>query len=274
MTFDFLLEYSVLRSIGNSDREIDIERAVDDSEVVYFFCPTMEEPLTAPLVAGLALYTLLAICIRRKRAGKAPRRVRIVIDEFQEIIGRSLSRILAQCRKFDIPTLVLANQSTSQLVNRDLSLADQVFEGCFLRQYFTSVGDDIEDLQRLSDSIIDITQGRSHGGLLDVNFQEREDEVPGLHENVIREVSSRFGFSFVCPNDGTGQRDPIIIQQTHSAPDYSNKPMPRRRTSPKTAAAPAQGPGGRIPLDDPKRQLRHKLVRELIGTCEAEERWR
>ena len=239
MAFSFLMEYPQLQSSRDPEMEINLDRSLQNCEVIYFFCPTLQEPLTAPIVAGLGLYTLLNTCIRRKRSGQPRRLVRVIIDEFQDLLSLSLSRFLAQCRKFDIPTVILANQSTSQLTSRDLSLADQVFEGCAIRQYFTSLGDDLTVLQSLSDTVMDVTTGLSQGGMLTASVQRTEKEMPSLHPNTIREVTGRFGFSFVCLNDGTGHRNPIIVSQVHSGADHGHLPMPRRTCEPTEDSEPS-----------------------------------
>lgn len=273
MTFDFLLEYRQLQSVGDPECEIDIDRAIDDSEVIYFFCPTLTEPITARLVAGLGLYTTVNAAVQRTKRKDAPRRVRIVVDEFQEIVGRSLAALLAQSRKFQV-SLVLANQSTSQLTSRDLSLADQVFEGTAVKQYFTSLGDDVDVLQSLSKLKSQFLNGRTSGGMAQSSVSQREELVPALERDTILDVTYTFGRSIVTVNDGTGHTEPVIIHQRHTAPDYTNRPMePRKvplgakRSSERTRI------GERIPLDDPVRRERHDQVRELIGTKVAAEHW-
>lgn len=237
MTFDFLLEYEQLKRDDDPDKNIDVNRALDPTEppeLIYFFCPTLEEPLTAPLVGGLALCTIIAVAIARKKHGLNLRRARVFIDEFQEIVGRSLAALLAQSRKFNL-SLFLANQSSSQLENRDLSLADAVFEGCQVRQYYTVCGeDDTRLLQSLSkDKIKTLGGGTARGLQSSQNF--RETIVPSLERDQTLEVSSRFGRSYLVVNDGAAYRAPIVLEQAHRFPDYSKKPMPLRAV----AASPA-----------------------------------
>lgn len=273
MTFDFLLEYPQLASAADPEREIDIARAIEHSEVVYFFCPTLTEPITARLVAGLGLYTTISAAVQRTKRAAKPRRVRIVVDEFQEIVGRSLAALLAQSRKFQV-SLVLANQSTSQLTSRDLSLADQVFEGTAVKQYFTSLGDDVDVLQSLSKLKSQQLSGRTSGGLEHNSVSEREELVPALERDTILDVTYTFGRSIVTVNDGTGHVEPVIVDQRHTAPDYTNRPLEPRRL-PRGASRSGQRArvGERIPLDDPLRRARHERVRELLATKVAAEAW-
>lgn len=274
MTFDFLLEYPQLQSVADPEREIDIARAIEESEVVYFFCPTLSEPITARLVAGLGLYTTIHAAIQRTKRGEERRRVRIVIDEFQEIVGRSLAALLAQSRKFGLSSLILSNQSTSQLVSRDLSLADQVFEGTALKQYFTCLGEDVEELQSLSKLKSQYLFGRTSGGMAQSSISQREELVPTLERDTILDVTNTFGRSIVVINDGSGHTEPVMIDQKHAAANYTNRLMPVRSEplNPRTVSERIPV-GRRVPLDDPVRNERHRLLAELIAAKLAAEAW-
>ena len=274
MTFDFLLEYPQLRASTNAEENIDIAHILDsqDGGITYFFCPTLEEPITAPLVAGLALYTIISAAIQRRRRGLPRRRIRVYIDEFQEIIGRSLAALLAQSRKFHI-SLFLANQSTTQVQNRDLDLADQVFEGTRIKQYYTCVGeDDVKTLQSLSKDKIKTLGGTSGPGL-QATSNRREIIVPSLERDEIIDVTDTFGDSFLVIKDGKGHREPIRCRQTHDYQDLSDKPLTPRKMS---VAPPAPSTLNRAPTpprDSPERRRRQDLLRALIERKRAAEAW-
>lgn len=274
MTFDFLLEYEQLQSVGDPEREIDIARALENSEVIYFFCPTLLEPMSARLIAGLGLFTAINAAVQRFKRGSSRRRVRVIVDEFQEIVGRSLSAIMAQARKFGIDSLVCANQSSSQLESRDLSLVDQVFEGTSVKQYFTSLGDDVEVLQSLSRTKSQLLTGRTSGILSPSSITQREQLVPELERDTILNVTHTFGRSFVIVNDGQGHKEPVIVDQKHECEDYSNRALPPRK-HPMIARAEGERltPGKRIPLDDPVRKERHVAVAEVIASKLEAEKW-
>jgi len=93
----------------------------------------MGQATTARQVAGLGLYTLLAAAQLRKDSGAnqcvgeyvGHRHAWVIVDEFQELAGRSFSSLLAQSSKFGI-SLILANQTTTQLETRDINLANVV----------------------------------------------------------------------------------------------------------------------------------------------------
>jgi hypothetical protein len=274
MSFDVLLEHMQLQSVGEPEREIDMARALEDSEVIYFFCPTLLEPMSARLVAGLGLYTAVNAAVQRfKPPKREPRCVRIIVDEFQEIVGRSLAALLAQSRKFGV-SLILANQSSAQLESHDLSLADQVFEGTAIKQYFTSLGDDVEVLQSLSRTKSQPLTARTMAGLAQSSVSQREQLVPTLERDTILDVTYTFGRSFVVVNDGRGHKEPIVVDQTHDTPDHSNRPMPVRTQPLTVKAAHERVPvGKRVPLDDPPRRERHDAIRELIRAKLDAERW-
>ena len=272
MTFSFLLEYPQLREHAEPEMNIDIDRALaadrGKPELIYFFCPTLEEPLTAPLVGGLALYSIIGIAIQRKKHGRPTRRIRIFIDEFQEIVGRSLAALLAQCRKFGI-SLILANQSTSQLANKDLSLADSVFEGTSLKQYYTCVGDaDTEVLRSLSQDKIRELGGMSGSGL-NTSLSTHEYIDRALARDTILEQSATFGRSFVIVNDGCGHQEPLIAEQVHKFPDLSAKPM-EKRPQPEAPAAETQRRPPPAARADAARQA---TLLALAESKRAEEAW-
>lgn len=130
-------------------------------------------------------------------------------------------------------------------------MADFVFENAAVKQYFTCVGDDdIRALQTLSsDKRVTLGGGSSRG--LASTHSYREVITPSLEADTIRDVTARFGRSFFIVDDGSGHRNPVIVDQVHRYPDYSDKPMPletlpaaaasarRRIASPPAAQPPA-----------------------------------
>lgn len=275
MTFDFLLEYPQLQRDAAPENNIDINRSLDPAcppELIYFCCPTLEEPLTAPLVGGLALCSIIALATHRKKHGLPTRRARVFIDEFQEIVGRSLAALLAQSRKFGL-SLFLANQSSSQLKNRDLSLADAVFEGCQVRQYYTVCGEeDTRVLQSLSkDKLKTLGGGTARGLQSSQSF--RDIIVPSLERDQTLEVSSLFGRSYLVVNDGATFQPPAVLLQTHRFPDHSEKPMPLRPAAPANAQAANQAPAAPAPRANPARDRWQVRLAELLTAKTTEENW-
>lgn len=235
MAFSFLKEYPQLSDSNNPDNDILFDRALDQSDVIYFFLPTLTEPQSARIVAGLGLYTAVQAAMRRTKLGKSKRRAKIFIDEFQAIVGPNLGALLAQSRKFGC-SFILLNQSTSQLENRELDLSDVVCEGASTKIYFTSVGKrDVEDLQLLSGEKVKILGGTSAQKFAQTT-STREVVSPRLELDSILQVSSRFGQAFAVLNHGDGQHEPIVIELKHQFKDLSHVPMPPRKEAPGSPA--------------------------------------
>jgi type IV secretory pathway TraG/TraD family ATPase VirD4 len=230
--FQFLAEYPQLGfdPAGNSDNEILLTRAIEDAEVLYFFLPSLQHSMIARLVAGLALFSTVTSQIQRY-SQRAPRRhVYLSVDEFQEIVGTGLSRLLAQTRKYDI-TMLLAHQATSQLENRDTQLADTVFEGTNVKIYFTCVGErDTRELQALSKDKVRKLRAKSDAPLA---TSEQLQVVPKLERDDIMEVSSTADDAFLLINDGKGHHEPMVMRTAHDVSvakfrELKNKPLPQR----------------------------------------------
>lgn len=235
MTFNFLLEYPQLRAPENTDpnRCIDMARVLEDGEVLYFFTPTLNETTTARQIAGLGLYNLLNAAIQRSRKGQPLRRTWIFIDEFHELAGRAFEALLAQSGKFGV-SLIMANQTTSQLENRDSALHQVVFDNTHVKMYFTvTCLRDIEDLQALSEEEIVMLPGRNQRGLSGAET-EKPTLLPKWHKNKILDVSETAGHCFLVLNEGKGHREPQRIEARFLIDDPARyevartTPLPRR----------------------------------------------
>ncbi|MFO0915947.1 MAG: TraM recognition domain-containing protein [Pirellulales bacterium] len=274
MNVRFLLEYPQLGSATNPDENLLIERAIEENEVSYFFCPTLDDPIVAPIVGGMALATIIHIASERAKAGHPRVPIFVVIDEFAEIVGRSLGALLAQGRKYGL-RFILANQSTSQLETKDTNLVHAVFENTSIKQYFTSLGDDVEVLQSLSKDAIRSLGGSTVQGLsTSVSF--RDTIVPSLERDKILEVSQTFGQSFFVVNDGSGFRPPVVVQQTHQFDDLSERPMPPRKSSAETlGTAPKAVTAGRRASSTPDGGFagRNERIVAAIAKMKALESW-
>lgn len=112
MPVQFLAELDQLSS-GDSERQILIDESIERGDLVYFYTSNLSGPLVARLVAGLGLFTVVHFARQRTNGGQKPT-IRIIIDEFQSLLGRSLGALLTESCKYGIQ-YILANQSTSQL---------------------------------------------------------------------------------------------------------------------------------------------------------------
>jgi Type IV secretion-system coupling protein DNA-binding domain len=255
MTFNFLLEYPQLQPNEQdkaSGRVIDMAKALDNpnGEVVYFFTPTLNESTTARQIAGLGLYSVINAAIEKRRrepdAIPPHQHIWIFVDEFHELAGRSFASLLAQAGKFGI-TLILANQTTDQLENRDTSLAQVVFDNCHIKQYFTVTSSrDIEDLQVLSkdDKFLLATETLSG---MDSSTSKREVLLPILTKNEILDVSTTKGHTFLIVDDGKGHREPQCVEVKYATMEneylaHSHKRLPPRPTAPDDISIPKRPP--------------------------------
>ena len=266
--FQFLAQYDQLKPPpGSEDKQIDLRRAIDDGEVIYFFCPTMGEATTARQIAGLGLYTLINAAMQRIRTRPESERHKplphawVFVDEFQELAGRSFAALLAQSSKFGI-SLIMANQTTTQLKSRDLDLADVVRDNTHVKVYFTVTGkDDLEGLQvfskdaklKLSRTSESMAEFRSK-----ITIGESEQITPTLKKDVILDTSSTHKHCFVILDSGTGHIEPtrVVTDYAIDAEDYikyKSTPLPRGERDPQ--GTPRDKPDSTTPLWKRKRQL-------------------
>lgn len=156
-----------------------------------------------------------------------------------------------------------------------MDLSHIIFENSDLKVLFSSTGDDVLSLQSLSKKTRVVkTKSTTHRALLDCSDSESELYVPFICEEAVQDASSIFGMAIVVVNDGTGHKEPVFVKMEHRYPRLDHLRLPQLPPTSAPPLPPDPGAGKRIPLDDAERQLRHALIRELIASCEAEERWR
>jgi uncharacterized membrane protein len=265
MCISFLLDYPQLNSRQpdpTADDHIYLPRVLEDSEVVYFFLPTLNESAFVREIAGLALYGLLAAAMERGNSGQNatdPRQAWVIIDEFHELVGASFANLLAQSRKFGLG-LILANQSTVQLDNKDVNLAALVEENTALRQYFTITSPDIMPFQRLSgdEEKIRTRKTTAHGS---ASVSQDWVKEPALELNEILEASGQRQDCFLIVRDGKGAAKPrhAVTLYPMSYDEYRrlrHLPLPRRQT----------------PAPEPDAEQQHESAPQSATT--ADDGWR
>jgi hypothetical protein len=278
MSIRFLLQYPQFSTHEDPEQNVQIERAITEREVCYFFFPSLDDPVVSPLAGGLVLATIIYVASVLFKLGKPLPPTYIVVDEFSEIVGRSLAALLAQGRKYGL-RFILANQSTSQLENRDTKLSDALFEGTTVKQYFTCVGDeDTKVLQSVSKDKVRSLGGTTVSGLsTSVSFKEYIS--PALDRDEILRVSATQGLSFVLLNDGRGHHEPYVVKQTHGEfPDLSGMPMPLRSAESRPQVSPPVSAISEQRASEPSRKpsINTELDRRiaaLIAVKQAAERW-
>ncbi len=255
-TFLFLRQYSQLKPelAPSAEELIDISRAIEEGEVIYFFLPAMSQQITVRPVAGLALYTIEKTARRRKGQGQPVKKSWVIVDEFQELSGKSFGSFLIMCRSVGL-TLFLANQHNSQLRTRDLDLQPIVSTNTRLKLYFTVDGkDEIEELQQMaktkrillksttdgtssgtsSGGSFGTTAGETYGGLYPTTHESRasgsnygsfsganhsetqtEHIVSELELNDIKEVDAKAGRFYFIQKSGDHFHSPTPVQGMH-----------------------------------------------------------
>lgn len=235
MTLQMLLEYEQLSPPEGADPEqvLSFRRALEEGEVVYIFAPTMNEATPARALAGLAMRNAIQAAIERSSQGRPPKRLWTLADEFQEIAGRGFAATLAQSGKYEISVL-MANQTTDQLIGHDSQLASVVRDNTHLKIYFSVVGrTDIDELLNYSGDEIGLIEGGWSAGHHGTTITAHAQKDFELSRNDILETSSRFGHAFLIFDDGEGYSPPSRVWMSHRIPaemfrDIKRRPLPRR----------------------------------------------
>ena len=129
---------------------INMERVIEERQVVYFYLPSAIESISSREIGKLALFSLLSAAIDRQQAHpeKEPQQVYLFVDEFQRLAGENFKIILEQARSFGI-SAILANQTLSDLKNRDFDLRPTILTNTRMQLYFTV--NDAHEMRMLSD---------------------------------------------------------------------------------------------------------------------------
>lgn len=297
MIFRFLTRYEQLQPQSTDSQVIDFRRAIEEREVIYFFTPTLGEAVTARQISGLGLYNAVnaAVELAEQREGDQRDRpvphVHLIVDEFQELVGRGFASLMAQARKFGC-SMVCANQSTEQLKNRDLSLADIVRDNTTTKVYFTCSGkSDTEELQSYSKqarATLTTTRaptpaiansGRTGGG---DSFSEYV--TPLLTANAIIDTTATAREFFLVDQTGSGHHEPVRTRADYVLTEdeylrHLNTPLAsvtrpkRQRSGDKPVASVARWEKRHRAEPDLERAALLKKLREKVADLMDEQRW-
>lgn len=235
MTLQMLIEYPQLTPPTGTDpdRVLSFRRALSDGDVVYLFAPTLNEATPARALAGLGLRNAIQAAIERSNHGLKQKRLFIFADEFQEIAGRGFAATLAQSAKHGVSVL-MANQTTDQLVSHDSYLASVVRDNTHIKIYFSVVGrHDIDELLNYSGEEIGLIEGGWSSGQHGTTITAHAQRDFELNRNDILDTSSRFGHAFLVFDDGEGYSPPRRVWMSHRIPaeifgDIKGRPLPRK----------------------------------------------
>lgn len=228
-----LLYYSQLKPSEDPEKNVDIAQAIDRGECLYFYLPTLLEPLTARAIGAFVLWSVVVEAVQRKALGLPPRHIIIGIDEFPQIIGgKNVEAVLAQSRKYNCE-IWAGFQATSQLVLRDADLRQIVTESASLRVYFSfPTKEDIDEVLNYCKTEIRTRKSTTARGY-NSSVTMQENELPTFDANTLKEISGTFGHAIMLRNLGDRYWDPIhlICEPPLDKAEYdrlSILPLPQR----------------------------------------------
>jgi len=282
---DQLLDYPALVDRGDASSRIDVDLALEEAHVLYFFLPTLQETLAARAAGTLAAWSVINAAAHRKKTGKAPRNIPLIIDEAAQIAqGQSFQDALVLSRKYGIRKHII-HQSEAQLKNaRGTDMSQVVRDNCAIKAFFmtntSSKGGELDDLQGYSQDETVPRYGTSRTGLR-TTTSEQEREESRLKRNTVINVNDTFGEYFLIFKTGKGHSEPLRLMSEFPATkarhaELSERPLPSRPvpvpTTPVEVVTSKQKQ--RSAKLDPCRSERHKKISELLNQLQLEERWK
>ena len=209
---------------------IDLTQYFKEPGLLYCHLPATLSPGSAPEIARLFTYMLLAAATKTTRS----RPVFLVIDEFQRMVAGNLEYILQLARSMGVG-IILANQSMEDLRKSTTNLIPAIEANCRLRQWFSvSSSDDrarlIESSGLTIDTTTSYTESSSSNGNQNASRTVSEQIVPRLTENDIALVNDHSFRSVLRISRSAGYAQfgglPVIVEsQYHITEDEY-----RRRT--------------------------------------------
>ena len=286
LTLEQLLPYQQLSYVDDPDRRIEALAAIKESAVTYGFLPSLLEP-PARAIGAMLLWSYVMAAMTLRQTGKPFKQVFVFIDEFAAVAAaKAFSDLLSLARKYKI-SLVLVNQSSSQLVSRDRDLRHLVFENTAVRLYLTSLGDDIDVLRGCSLDVLKPGPGGMTIQGLSQTTQFREVFEPELTRNDVLMTSHLDGEGYLMYTS-RGHIEPIRVRfepclfkdiftpEAHS--ELSGIPIPKRAeplasdSDAKQLTARSERGRLRPPKDDESRR-REEVLTRLLEAKKAAERW-
>lgn len=264
-----LLCYAQFAAFADSKRNIDIDRAIDFCELVYFFLPSLLEPLSARATALLFIWSILIEAAKRKKQGKPQRTIIIAIDECSLIVGgKSFEDAIVLCRRLGV-ILLLCHQTSTQLRYKHADLRPVVTDNTSIRVYFTlptkEDADEIINHSKLVNKPRKSTTARS----FDSSVTMQENEVPGFDSNLCKDISGTFGHAVLIRELGDVHREPehLICIPPVSKEIYDE--LGNRSISLPESTSPLSGaPQFLVSVSTPEEiELRRSALRNLVSQC-------
>lgn len=214
------------------DGAINLADCFEQPQVLYFHLSATLGPGSAPEIARLVTYSLLAAATQANRKHQ----VFLVIDEFQRMISRNIEYMLQLARSMGVG-VILANQTMQDLRTSKADLIPAIESNCRYRQWFAvSSEDDRNRLVRGSGETVDLAETRTYtsgpnGSSTSVSYQEQV--VPRLRPNEILLASDHPRQSIVHISRGVGYAQyggmPFIVEGEYHV---SQQEFERRKSTP------------------------------------------
>ncbi len=287
---DQLLDYPALSQSDDPDRRIDMDLALEQSHVLYFFLPTLQETLAARAAGTLAVWSVINTAAHRKKTGQSPRSIPLIIDEAAQIAqGQSFQDALVLSRKYGIRKHII-HQSEAQLRNaRGTDMSQVVRDNCTIKAFFTtntsSKGQELDDLQGYSKDETVPRFSTSRTGLRTTTSEQQREE-PTLKRNTVIDTSDTFGEFFLIFKDGKKHREPLRLMSEFPTTkakhtELSDRPLPSVPVLAKPALEKTvpvlvlnAKPKQRSVKPDRLRAERLKKLGALAHQLQLEERWK
>lgn len=191
----------------------------------YFSLPSTVSTMSSASVGRMVIYLLMMAAQHVERN----HRVIVVIDEFQRLAVQNFESILQLARSVGV-SLVLANQSLTDLKSASPQLLNSVEANCHFRQWFSvSSGEDLMKLEKQSGTRteVEVTETSSPNGL---GYSVREVEKTRLTMNHLQAVCDDPNLSIVrIANDQIGYAKygalPIVVRTEYhiSRAEYNQR---------------------------------------------------
>jgi len=281
---DQLLDYSALTQSADPDWCIDVDQALEESHVLYYFLPTLQETLAARATGTLAAWSVINAAAHRKKTGQAARNIPLVIDEAAQIAhGQSFQDALVLSRKYGIRKHII-HQSEAQLRSaRGTDMSQVVKDNCSIKAFFTTDtsirGQELADLQGYSKDETVPRRGTSISGLRQTT-SEQEHQEPVLKRNTVIDVNETFGEFFLIFKAGAHHEPRRLMSEFPTTlakhGELSDRPLPQKPLAKNSdeALVTAARSSERPAVKDSLRANQLVVLTQLLSKLKQEERWK
>ena len=231
-------QVNITKNEAPPHQNIDMLRAIEDSEVLYYYLEMESEAPALRQVASLALYTMIEAAKCRRMLGLPMRHVYVIVDEFYHIAGTSFGDLLTTVAGLGIH-MILANQTRAQLANHDRALPAIVDSNTGVKQIFTLDPDDEEYYRKASGEAIEYRKSFTHSDRSH-SVSWTEQIAYYLSDEEVKHVSDTLLSSLMMISDGKprppGKRV-LKVQGLFPLSEQvydrlNNTPLPTRPTAP------------------------------------------